>query len=90
MGNDQPAIAALFVNLRLDDGKVERLTALVLAFDAGDAGHRRRRLIDVDLRRLLRRQLQLRPEAKDAVLPVFLDRIPAVAGALSRGLTSTA
>src|SRR6516162_5347457 len=53
--NHEPAIAALFVNLRLDDGKVERLTALVFAFDAHNAGRRRHRLIDVDVRRLFRR-----------------------------------
>src|SRR5262249_11114966 len=53
--NHQPAIAALFVNLRLDDGKAESLTALVFAFDAHNAGRPRRRLIDVHVRRLFRR-----------------------------------
>src|SRR5437899_4440755 len=55
VGNHEPAIAALFVNLRLDDGKAESLAALVFAFDAHNAGRPRRRLIDVDLRRLFRR-----------------------------------
>src|SRR6266446_1742530 len=77
VGNHQPAIAALFVNLRLDDGKAESLTALVFAFDAHNAGRRRRPLIDMDLRRLFRRELQLRPEAEHPVLPVFFDNIPA-------------
>src|SRR5215469_9947714 len=53
--NHEPAIAVLFVNLRLDDGKAESLTALVFAFDAHNAGRPRRRLIDVDVRRLFRR-----------------------------------
>src|SRR6516164_7609438 len=51
VGNHEPAIAAFFVNLRLDDGKAESLTALVFAFDAHNAGRRRHALIDVDLRR---------------------------------------
>src|SRR5215510_4202179 len=55
VGNHEPAIAALFVNLRLSDGKAEGLTALVFAFDAHNAGRPRRRLIDVDVRRSLRR-----------------------------------
>src|SRR5215831_3900161 len=53
--NHQPAIAVFFVNLRLDDGKAESLTALVFAFDAHNAGRPRRRLIYVDVRRLFRR-----------------------------------
>ena len=55
VGNHEPAVAALLVNLGLDDGKAESLTALVFAFDARDTGRRRRSLIDVDLRRLFRR-----------------------------------
>src|SRR5262245_2498297 len=55
MRNHEPAIAALFVNLRLDDGKAEGLTALVFAFDAYNAGRPRRRLIDMDVRRSFRR-----------------------------------
>ena len=55
MGNHEPAVAALLVNLRLDDGKAETLTTFVFAFDARDAGRRRHSLIDVDLRRLFRR-----------------------------------
>src|SRR5262249_4572068 len=77
VGNHEPAVAALLVNLRFDDGKAESLTALVFAFDADDAGRRRRPLIDVDLRCLFRRELQLRPEAEHSVLPVLLDGIPA-------------
>src|SRR5215472_1303622 len=53
--NHEPAVAALFVNLRLGDGKAESLTALVFAFDAHNAGCPRRRLIDVDVRRSFRR-----------------------------------
>ena len=55
VGNHEPAVAPLLVNLGLDDGKAESLTALVFAFDARDTGRRRRSLIDVDLRRLFRR-----------------------------------
>src|SRR6516165_6364124 len=53
--NHAPAIAVLFVNLRLDDGKAESLTALVFAFDAHNAGGPCRGLLDVDVRRLFRR-----------------------------------
>src|SRR6516164_11620344 len=55
VGNHKPAVAALFVNLRLDDGKAESSTALGFAFDAHNAGRPRRDLIDVDVRRLFRR-----------------------------------
>src|SRR5262245_9425341 len=55
VGDHEPAIAALFVNLRLDDGKAESLTALVFAFDAYNAGRPCRPLIDVDVRRLFGR-----------------------------------
>src|SRR5262249_57488006 len=65
--NHEPAIAALFVNLRLDDGKAEGLT-LVFAFDAHNAGRPRRRLIDVDVRRSFRPYLQLFPKAAHPLL----------------------
>src|SRR5262245_53791573 len=64
VGHPAPAVAALLVDLRIDDGKAESLPALVCAVDADDAGRGRRPLIAVDLRSLFRRELQLRPDAE--------------------------